>query len=36
MTLDEIRAMGLRLARLCEKYGIAELSVSGSVAFARW
>jgi hypothetical protein len=30
--LDEIRAMGLRLAGLCEKYGIAELSVFGSVA----
>lgn len=32
MTLDEIRAMGLRLAELCGKYGIAELSVFGSVA----
>ena len=32
MTLDEIRAMGLRLAELCRKYGIAELSVFGSVA----
>jgi len=30
--LGEIRAMGLRLAELCEKYGIAELSVFGSVA----
>lgn len=32
MTLDEIRAMGLLLAELCQKYGIAELSVFGSVA----
>lgn len=32
MTLDEIKAMGLRLAELCRKYGIAELSVFGSVA----
>ena len=32
MTLDEIRAMGLRLAELCQKYGIAELSVFGSIA----
>ena len=32
MTLDEIKALGLRLAELCEKYGIAELSVFGSVA----
>jgi predicted nucleotidyltransferase len=32
VTLGEIRAMGLRLAGLCEKYGIAELSVFGSVA----
>ncbi len=32
MTLDEIRAMGLQLAELCRKYGIAELSVFGSVA----
>jgi predicted nucleotidyltransferase len=30
--LDEIRALGPRLAQLCEKYGIAELSVFGSVA----
>jgi predicted nucleotidyltransferase len=30
--LDEIRAMGLQLAELCRKYGIAELSVFGSVA----
>lgn len=32
MTLDEIRAMGLRLAELCRRYGIAELSVFGSIA----
>jgi predicted nucleotidyltransferase len=32
MTLDEIRAMGPRLAELCQKYGIAELSVFGSIA----
>jgi predicted nucleotidyltransferase len=32
VTLDEIRAMGLQLAELCRKYGIAELSVFGSVA----
>ncbi len=32
MTLDEIRAMGLQLAELCREYGIAELSVFGSVA----
>ena len=31
-TLDEIGANGLRLAELCQKYGIAELSVFGSVA----
>ena len=31
MTLDEIKALGLRLAELCQKYGIAELSVFGSV-----
>jgi Nucleotidyltransferase domain len=30
--LDEIRAMGSQLAELCRKYGIAELSVFGSVA----
>jgi predicted nucleotidyltransferase len=30
--LDEIRAMGLSLAELCRKYGIAELSVFGSIA----
>jgi predicted nucleotidyltransferase len=30
--LDEIRALGPRLADLCRKYGIAELSVFGSVA----
>jgi len=29
---DEIRAMGLRLAELCQKYGIAELSVFGPIA----
>jgi uncharacterized protein len=32
VTLDEIRVMGRRLAELCQKYGIAELSVFGSVA----
>jgi uncharacterized protein with HEPN domain len=32
VTLDEIRALGLRLAELCERYGIADLSVFGSVA----
>jgi hypothetical protein len=32
VTLDEIRALGLRLAELCQKYGIAELSVFGSIA----
>jgi len=32
VTLDEIRALGPRLAELCRKYGIAELSVFGSVA----
>lgn len=32
MTLDEIRAKGPRLAELCRKYGIAELSVFGSIA----
>ena len=32
MTLDEIMAMGPRLAEMCQKYGIAELSVFGSVA----
>ena len=31
MTLEDMRAMGLRLAGLCEQYGIAELSVFGSV-----
>jgi len=30
VTLDEIKAMRLRLAELCGKYGIAELSVSRS------
>jgi hypothetical protein len=32
VTMDEIKALGLRLAELCQKYGIAELSVCGSVA----
>jgi predicted nucleotidyltransferase len=32
VTTDEIKALGLRLAELCQKYGIAELSVFGSVA----
>jgi predicted nucleotidyltransferase len=32
VSLDEIRAMGPQLAELCRKYGIAELSVFGSVA----
>jgi predicted nucleotidyltransferase len=32
MTLEEIRALGRRIAVLCEKYGIEELSVFGSVA----
>ena len=32
MNLDEIRALGARLAELCRKYGIAELAVFGSVA----
>jgi uncharacterized protein len=32
LTLDEIQGMGLRLAELCQEYGIAELSVFGSVA----
>jgi uncharacterized protein len=32
MTLDEIRATAPQLAELCRKYGIAELSVFGSVA----
>jgi predicted nucleotidyltransferase len=32
VTLDEMRVMGLRVAELCERYGIAELSVFGSVA----
>ena len=30
--MDEINALGLRLAELCQKYRIAELSVFGSVA----
>jgi predicted nucleotidyltransferase len=32
LDLDELNALGLRLAELCHKYGIAELSVFGSVA----
>jgi predicted nucleotidyltransferase len=32
MTLDEIRALGTRLAGLCRKYAIAESAVFGSVA----
>ena len=32
MNLDEIKALGVRLAELCRKYGIAELAVFGSVA----
>lgn len=32
MTLEGIRAMGSRLAELCQKFGIAELSVFGSTA----
>jgi uncharacterized protein len=32
MTPDEIQAMGPRLAELCQRYGIAELSVFGSTA----
>lgn len=32
MTLDEIRALGPRLAELCKKYGIAELAIFGSIA----
>ena len=32
MTLDEIRALGARLADLCRRYGIAELAVFGAVA----
>jgi uncharacterized protein len=31
VTLDEMRVLGLRVAELCERYGIAELSVFGSV-----
>jgi len=31
VTLEDMRAMGLRLAGLCEQYGIVELSVFGSV-----
>jgi predicted nucleotidyltransferase len=32
VTLDELKALAVRLAELCRKYGIAELSVFGSVA----
>jgi uncharacterized protein len=32
VTLDEIRGLAPRLAELCRQYGIAELSVFGSVA----
>jgi predicted nucleotidyltransferase len=32
VTLAEIRALRVRLADLCRKYGIAELAVFGSVA----
>jgi predicted nucleotidyltransferase len=32
MDLDELKALALRLAELCRRYGIAELSVFGSVA----
>jgi predicted nucleotidyltransferase len=32
VNLDEIKALGSRLAELCRKYGIAELAVFGSVA----
>ena len=32
VTMDEIKALSLRLAELCQKYGIAELSVFGAVA----
>jgi predicted nucleotidyltransferase len=32
MDLDELKALTLRLAELCREYGIAELSVFGSVA----
>ena len=32
VNLDEIKALGPRLATLCRKYGIAELAVFGSVA----
>jgi predicted nucleotidyltransferase len=32
VNLDEIKALGGRLAELCRKYGIAELAVFGSVA----
>jgi hypothetical protein len=32
VNLDEIRALGARLAELCRKYGIAERAVFGSAA----
>ena len=32
MNLDELKPLAVRLAELCRKYGIAELSVFGSVA----
>jgi predicted nucleotidyltransferase len=32
VTLDEIRRLAPKLAELCRRYGIAELSVFGSVA----
>jgi predicted nucleotidyltransferase len=32
VNLDEIKALGARLAELCRRYGIAELAVFGSVA----
>jgi hypothetical protein len=32
VNLDEIKALGSRLAGLCRKYGIAELAVFGSIA----
>jgi uncharacterized protein len=32
VNLDEIEALGTRLGELCQKYGIAELAVFGSVA----
>jgi uncharacterized protein len=32
VNLDELKPLAVRLAELCRKYGIAELSVFGSVA----